>query len=191
MNLNTAIKSRKTIRAYKDKAIPKNIVNKIITAGSMAPSVHNLQPWYFFILSEKYKKKTADIMRKRSEKEFVFLNTILRENATIIEKAPLVIAVCSTMALSKRLKRLGRFYEERSATWEIQSVACCIENMMLLAASMGIGSAFIGCALLCGREIKGLLNTEYELMSVLTFGYPKNKEGLTRKAPVKKIIEYR
>ena len=191
MNLNIAIRSRKTIRAYKNKTIPKDVINKIIATGCMAPSVHNLQPWYFFILSEKYKKQTADIMRKRSEKEFVFLNTILRKNADIIEKAPLVLVVCNTMPLSKRLKRLGRFYEKCSAIWEIQSVACCIENMMLSSASMGIGSAFIGCALLCGREIKGLLNTEYELMSVLTFGYPKNKEGLTRKAPIKKITEYK
>ncbi|GEM_PF-1795205 len=190
MNLDTAIKSRKTIRAYKDRIVPKDAVRKIISAGCDAPSVHNLQPWYFFILSEKSKKHIAGIMRKRSEKEFVFLSAILRANAAIIEKAPLAVIACNIMPLSKRLKRLGKFYEKRSAIWEIQSIACCIENMMLTSASMGMASAFIGCALLCDKAIRDYLNTEYEIMAVLTFGYPKDKGKRHKKIPLKKITEY-
>jgi nitroreductase len=190
MNLNAAIRSRRTVRSYKDKDIPKNIARKIIGAGCRAPSVHNLQPWYFFVLSKKSKKGIADIMRRRSEGEFVFINTILKENAGIIEKAPLAMVVCSTMPLSKRLKRLGGFYHERSIIWEVQSVACCIENMMLISESMGIGCAFIGCVLLCDKEIKGLLNTGHELMGVLTFGYPKDKQRRLKKMKPERMIEY-
>ena len=130
MDLNRAIKLRRSVREYKQKKVPKEIVRKIINSGLLAPSLHNLQPWHFVILNQDYKEKISEIMRKRSGKEFVFLNTVLKENALIVENAPLAIAVYNTKLLSKRLRRFGKFYENRSIIWESQSIACCIENML-------------------------------------------------------------
>jgi nitroreductase len=183
MDIDRAISIRRTVREYKDKKISKRLLRDIIKAGCKAPSLHNLQPWRFIVLSQIYKKGIADIMRQRAGKELVFLNRVLQDNASIIETAPAVMAVYNTRPLSVRFRRFGRFYESRCTIWEIQSIACSIENMLLKAASLKLGSAIIGCALLCEKEIEKLFNTKDELGAILTFGYPKRlpKPGKGRK----------
>jgi nitroreductase len=179
MKLDEAIRSRRTVRAYMDKPISMKILRKILAAGCSAPSVHNMQPWHFYLLRHGSKQQISDIMLKRSASEFVFIRTVLRENAEIIQKAPVALVLCNVAPLSKKLKRLGNFYEKHAILWESQSIACCIENMLLSAWSMGIGGAIIGCALLCEKEIKAFLDTKESLMAVIVLGYPK--EGIKHK----------
>lgn len=190
MDLSRAIELRRSVREYKQKKVPKEIIRKIINSGLLAPSLHNLQPWHFIILNQNYKKKIAEIMRKRSEKELIFLNTVLKENALIIENAPLAIAVYNTKPLSKRLRRFGKFYESRSIIWESQSIACCIENMLLKAYSLGLGGLFMGCVLLCDKAINKLLGARGELMVVLTLGYPRNIPKKLKRKPLKEITTF-
>ncbi len=190
MNIDKAISIRRTVREYKDKKVSKPLVRKIIEAGRKAPSLHNLQPWYFIVLSQFYKKRIADIMRKRAGKELVFLNKVLRNNASVIEDAPVAVIAYNTRPLSVRFRRLGRFYEDRSMIWEIQSIACSIQNMLLKAASLKLGSAFIGCSLLCEKEIKKLFNTTDKLMAILTFGYPEKLSKPVKRKKLTKIVKF-
>ena len=190
MNIDRAINLRRSIRGYKNKKVPRDIACKIIDSGRMAPSLHNLQPWHFIVLDSTRRKEIAKIMRKRSEKEFIFLNTVLKENALAIENAPLAIAVYNTGPLSRRLRRFGRFYENRSIIWESQSIACCIENMLLKARSLGLGSAFIGCVLLCDKAINKLLGAKGELMAVVTLGYSRKIPKKLKRKPLKEVTTF-
>ncbi|NLM56141.1 MAG: nitroreductase family protein, partial [Clostridiales bacterium] len=57
---------------------------------------------------------------------------------------------------------------------DAQSCGAAIQNMMLAAHSLGIGSCWIGEILPKDDEIKAILNIEnsdLELMAVVTFGY--------------------
>jgi len=190
MDIDRVISTRRTVREYKDKRVSKALVRDIIDAGRKAPSLHNLQPWHFIVLSQIYKKRIADIMRKRAGKELIFLSSVLRDNASVIEAAPVVMVVYNTRPLSVRFKRLGRFYEGRSITWEIQSIACSIENMLLKATSLKLGSALIGCSLLCEKEIKRLFNTTDELAAILTFGYPSRPPKPAKRKKFTKITKF-
>ena len=57
MELMEGLLSRRSIRKYQDKKIPKDILEKIIQAGECAPSAHNTQPWHFIIVEDKEKLK--------------------------------------------------------------------------------------------------------------------------------------
>ena len=62
MDVFEAIAKRKSVRKYKTTPIGKETIEKIISAGSQAPSGNNVQPVeYVVVTDEKTRKKIADI----------------------------------------------------------------------------------------------------------------------------------
>ncbi len=60
MDLVEAIKSRKSVRAFKPESVPTEVLKEIIGVATRAPSSVNCQPWEFFIL----KGEVLDELRK-------------------------------------------------------------------------------------------------------------------------------
>ncbi|MCX5710218.1 MAG: nitroreductase family protein [Candidatus Omnitrophica bacterium] len=62
MDTFEAIKTRRSIRAFKDKTIPRDILEKLVDAGRFAATARNVQPWKFVIVTDKNTlKKLADL----------------------------------------------------------------------------------------------------------------------------------
>ncbi|MFZ2071736.1 MAG: nitroreductase family protein [Halobacteriota archaeon] len=51
MELLEAIKSRKSIRAFKPDQVPREILTELLDVARWSPSSANTQPWEFFILT--------------------------------------------------------------------------------------------------------------------------------------------
>ena len=49
----SVIQNRRSIRAFLDKPVSQELVEKILLAGSLAPSSKNRQPWRFIAAAEK------------------------------------------------------------------------------------------------------------------------------------------
>lgn len=47
MELLEGLLTRRSVRKYENKPIPKDVLEQIIKAGEFAPSAHNTQPWEF------------------------------------------------------------------------------------------------------------------------------------------------
>jgi len=64
-----ALKNRSSIRAYSDKKIPKETLEKILTAAAMTPSGANMQPWITYAISneETLSSVGSAIMAKMDE----------------------------------------------------------------------------------------------------------------------------
>jgi len=70
MELDACIAGRRSIRSYKDQAVSKDVVNKILSAGSWAPSGMNGQPWRFTIIENreiinKLSRSTKELVKQR------------------------------------------------------------------------------------------------------------------------------
>lgn len=52
MDIIEVIKTRRSIRQYKDKPIPKEILEKIVDAARFAPTARGIQPWEFIVITE-------------------------------------------------------------------------------------------------------------------------------------------
>lgn len=52
MDLLPLIKSRRSVRNYQDRDVPKDMIFRIIEAATWAPSSHNSQPWEFIVTQE-------------------------------------------------------------------------------------------------------------------------------------------
>jgi len=113
-----ALLGRRSIRAYlEDREVEHEKIVKLLQAGMAAPSACNIQPWEFIVVTEK---DTVSLI-KESVADHGNYN------------APLVIVICG--------------YPE-FIPWEGDHgvIDCCaaIENMLVAATAMGLGSVWIG-----------------------------------------------
>ena len=53
MELLEAIKSRRSVRAYKPDPVPEEVLKELLEVARRAPSGTNTQPWEFFVLAGK------------------------------------------------------------------------------------------------------------------------------------------
>lgn len=117
------IKNRRSIREFQPKPIPEDIIAKLIDALIWAPSAGNLQSRKFhFVFNENLKK---DLAQASFEQNF-------------ISQAPLVIVGCTDDRIEKR------YYERGKNLYSICDVSCSVQNLMLLACELGLGTVFIG-----------------------------------------------
>ena len=118
MDIIQAIYKRRSIRKYLDKQVEKNKIITLIKAATAAPTAVNCQPWEFIIVNQKEK---LDELKE----QLVFA----RYNA------PVAIVVCGNMKLALK----GQDHE----LW-IQDCSAAIENILIAAANIGLGSVWIG-----------------------------------------------
>jgi len=53
MDAIECIKTRRSVRSYLEKQIPKTTIEDIIDCGRLAPSARNTQPWEFVIVTDR------------------------------------------------------------------------------------------------------------------------------------------
>jgi nitroreductase len=190
-----AIKNRSSVREYSDKEVTDELLLLILDAARTAPSVHNIQPWYFGIVKGEKKCKIADILREHYTKMLFGFHTVMRQAATIIDNAPLIITVWNIQPLSSRLKNIkdiSHEYHENISGYEIQSIAASIENMWIAAASLNLGMAWLGITTFCQNKISTLLDINGNLIAILTLGYPKEYAPVQRsnRNRLEKVVGY-
>ena len=114
------ILSRRSIRRFTDKDIPANILEMILKAGYQAPTGHNMQSWKFTVLTKQEDiERLKEVARIAAEANKV--NFYGFEN-------PKVLILVSN--------------DDRNHNG-CQDCSCAAENMMLAAASYGIGSVWL------------------------------------------------
>ena len=115
--------------------------------------------------------------------------------ARSIISAPVVVAVANTGELIRHGSELFQVDQQAARdffrTMEIQSSAAAVENLLLAATSLGIGSVWLGILFLMKQEVLEFLGQpEGEFMAVVPLGYPaKTTEG-PRKRPLEAIVKY-
>ena len=66
----SAIKTRRTIRDFSDRPVPRELIETCILAGGTAPSGANLQPWQFVVVGDPEIKRKIREAAEEEEREF-------------------------------------------------------------------------------------------------------------------------
>jgi nitroreductase len=117
MDLLETIRTRRTVRQFTSDDVEDHLVQEILAAGMMAPSAGNEQPWHFLVI------RNAETLKAISR---------ARPFASMVQQAPLAILVCGDLKADK--------YE---GYWA-QDCAAAVQNMLLTAHALGLGSAWVG-----------------------------------------------
>ena len=125
------IKSRRSIRSFRSEQISQENLDLIIEAGIYAPTAHNDQPWHFTVIQNKEILQHLNVKAKEqmAKSDIEWVNKLgLNPNYSITYNAPTLILVS------------GR---KDAIAWSADCAAA-IQNMLLAAESLNIGSVWLG-----------------------------------------------
>lgn len=180
------IESRRSVRQYEQKQIPKNILLEIINAGNLAPSGCNAQEWRFVVIQdETTRKKLASLAMPRYKKWIQNASDglkTMREDIDASSDDPVYYSAPTIV-----------FVIGRGMTGPLDCPMVC-QNIMLAARSLDIGSCwvFFGQLILDDEEARKMLElkNDEKVYGPILLGYPKKgfPESPEKKIPVIKWI---
>ncbi|MDR2901723.1 MAG: nitroreductase family protein [Lactobacillales bacterium] len=118
MDILKAIHTRRSVRKFTGEPVRNEHIDILLRAAMVAPSAHKRLPWHFIVLTE------------RSALDKVAQNN---KYAQMAKEAPLAIIVCADTSL-----------EDNDKGFWVQDCSAAIQNMMLAALELGLGSVWTG-----------------------------------------------
>jgi nitroreductase len=180
MELMDAIKGRRSIRRYRPDPVPDGLVREALEAARWAPSAKNGQQWRFTVLTGESKAMFIEVFRAELEK---FVEKFGREasgsafsSCRIMEEAPVNVIVWNA--------------GEHGWTTEEHSVAASIQNVLLRAHDLGLGSLWIGDVYYAYEGIREYFGKRWKLSGAVALGYPAMEGRNPPKMPVDQVAEF-
>jgi len=158
LKLSELILTRRSVRHFKKDAIPIEDLMKILEAARWAPSATNRQVIrYMLITDEELLKKISNTAK------------IIFYKQKHAAQAPAMIAVCGA-----------------TNAW-IEEFGAAIQNMLLMAWSLGIGTCWIGA--FSKKKVHEILKIpdNYKIIALILFGYPEANPKPTPRLDLGKI----
>ena len=116
-NFLSLIKTRRSVRAYKSEPVPSKALDAVLEAGTYAPTGGGHQsPTIIAITDPKYRREIAKLNAE-----------VMGSNTDPYYGAPVVILVLA----------------DGSASTFVEDGSCVLENMMLAAHALGLGTVWV------------------------------------------------
>lgn len=110
-----AIANRASCRAYKPDPVPEEMIDELTRAALCAPTANNARPWHLIVVRDEGARQT--------------LATVHRY-ASFCADSPVVLVVCGDAA--------------KSSHWWIEDCSAAVENVLIQATAMGLGTCWVG-----------------------------------------------
>lgn len=198
------MKTRRSIRRYKETDVSDELLEKIMEAGRWSPSGDNAQPWRFIVVRDPEIKKalgkiategsgrrfTAEYFTGRMQERFeglkdpekkdrAFKKLISGEVSSFLADAPVIIVVCAKLDV-----------------WDVPyDSAMATQNMQLMAHALGLGTCVVVAPVSDMRDdirTMKLLKIPhgYKVIAPLAIGYPNESPNPRPRLPLEEIIFY-
>jgi nitroreductase len=176
-----AIKTRRSIRKFREDIVPDELLRKIVDAATWAPSGDNAQPWVFIIIRDRQLKENIrsflvdralryaesvegkkELEKYESEFRFKWIEGIKSGRyQEHVGKAPVLIAI----------------FGDSSSPYYIHDCCVAAQNLILAAHAFGLGSCLIDPGIgdeVTGSHIRSLLKApeNFRVVFLVTIGFP-------------------
>lgn len=160
MDVRECLKTRRSIRAYQDKPVPKEIIEDIIDCARMSPSAVNIQPWEFVVVTDpETRRKIAD----------------LTDHGKFIANAPVCVAVfCKDT----------KYYLEDGSAATMAILLAAWSHGLGTCWVAGDKKHYAESI----RQLLGLPEG-YKLISLIPMGYPA-EQPTKEKRPLKEVLHW-
>ena len=172
-----AIKSRRSIRKFKEDKIPHEILEKIVHAATYAPSWKNTQITRYIVVDSK------------EIREKIALSHVPDFNQKTILNAPVLMAL-SVVKNRSGYERDGSFSTLRGKGWEMFDCGIASQTLCLSAHEYGLGTVVMG--IFDNEAISKILNVpqEQDLVALIAIGYPDEAPVMPKRKEVQDILRY-
>lgn len=166
MEVTEAIKDRRSIRRYKTTPVDERTVDLVLEAARWAPSWANRQCWRFGVVRDStIKSALANTTRETNQAHEALKN------------APVVIVVCGELGKSGFSRETGQPSTDKGEYWYMFDVALAVQNLMLAAHSLGLGTVIVGSFdAKKAADVLGLPEG-FCVVAMTPLGYPDQEPG--------------
>jgi nitroreductase len=209
--LEKLIKERRSIRQWKKKEVPDDLLKKAVELATWAPNGGNFQVWRFVAVKQKEViLKMADAVQSIADKLASWPEAKsweedikrYQKNASFFKNAPVCIGVftgeyqssmekvCVARESSDpQAKEIMGF--RKSAPTAIQSAAAAVTTMLLVFHQMGLGAVWLVSPIQAKKEIETLLKVpaNMSLVCLVAVGYPDESPQKDRK-PLDQVLKF-
>jgi len=172
VNTLDAIAARRSIRRFKADPIPQDTLQIILSAASQAPSGKNRQPWRFIVVKQDKRPELIRIMRQQIAKAKTRGEDLGSSEWTtnVMEQASVTVFIFNPDGVRPWLAHsIDQMFTD---VVDIQSIGAAIQNMLLVALELGIGSLWICDVFYAYEELCNWLGEKGEMIAAVSFGYP-------------------
>jgi nitroreductase len=176
--------SQRACRRFSDRPVGDDLVARCLVAATHAPSAENLQPWVFVVVRDAgvraavgdlVRRVWRDVGRPHSEGRLApaLMADVDRGAEGGIAAAPVLVVVCGDASVG---------LEATLAS----SVFPAVQNLLLAATALGLGSAMTTLATLAGDQLSALLDLPATVrpMALTPLGWPARPLGPPRRLPL-------
>jgi len=201
MELLEAIRSRKSIRAFRPDPVPERVLTELLEVATRAPSAVNLQPWEFFVVRGKTLKEVKsayleDYRRGELPDPDIPVGDT-RDIAPVLEgvykerQVALAKQIFTIMGITKANKqkewseKMMQFYDAPAviivavdralqSNWPILDVGLVTQNIALAAPEFGLGTCIMRAVVDYPKHLRKIAEVpeSKRIMIGLAIGYP-------------------
>lgn len=182
------MQTRRSIRRYLDRPVPRSAVDAMLEAARWAPSAHNRQPWRFAVIGDRtWREQLAAAMAERFRADLLAdglerssVERQVMRSQERIASAPVVIVFFLSMAEMDRYPDPIR--QEAERLMAVQSVALAAQNLLLQAHAQGLGACWMCAPLFCPDVVRAALDLpeDWIAQGLITAGYPAEQREKSR-----------
>ncbi|RIE15517.1 nitroreductase family protein [Candidatus Cryosericum septentrionale] len=186
-----AIAARRSVRKFTDRPVAEETVNAVLAAAILAPSGKNRQPWRFVVVAGDEKRaQMVRVMREgiADTKARGMETGSAIMTARVMERAPVTIFVFNPEGVHPWASRsLAQTLMEAVDT---QSIGAAIQNMLLAAQSMGLGTLWMCDVWSAYQQLEAWLGESVELVAAVALGYPDEQPAARPRRSLSEVVRW-
>jgi nitroreductase len=189
------IRTTRSMRRLKPDSVPRELIRKILEAGTCAPSGGNMQRWRFLLIADpEVKRKVGALYRRAwdeivapryrsgepapgsSRERFARMLAAAEHLAHHIHEAPVWIVPCLQGASPTRTAG--------------SSIYPAVQNMLLAARALGLGATLTTLYLNFEKDAEAALGLppDWHSYALIPIGYPVGRFGPVRRAALEEVV---
>jgi nitroreductase len=178
------VRRQRACRAFLPDPLDDALVERVLEAATFAPSAENKQPWVFVVVRDVARRAAIGELNSRAWEGGAKAHSESRLTPSLLHEvdqgakggiadAPVIVVVGGDTRLGDRRVLAA-------------SVFPAVENMLLAAGSLGLGSALTTLPLVFGDELAEIVAFPFEVLpiAVVPLGWPARPMGPPRRLPV-------
>jgi coenzyme F420-0:L-glutamate ligase/coenzyme F420-1:gamma-L-glutamate ligase len=196
--LAAQIGGRASVRHYTPSKIGSEVVKRLLTAATRAPSAHNKQPWRFVVLDTIGSRQAlAQAMGRKLRQDRgadgdapELIEADVGRSYQRIAQAPVAIVLCVDMSDMQHYpdgKRIDAEY-----LMAVQSAAMAAQNLLLAAQAEGLGACIMCAPLFCPEAVTESLQLppQWRAQMLVTIGEPARLAKDRPRLPLDQITQW-
>ena len=168
MDLMEAIKTRRSIRKYKETPVPEGLLKEVLNAARLAPSADNAQPWKIIVIRDVQMKQKV---------------TQACNGQKFLIQAPVVLVVCGIP--EEAFQTVGGYMSSH-----VIDASIALDHVTLAAHSVGLGTCWV--AWFKEEKVKDILGIpeDVRVVALTPLGYPDESPERPSRKNLEELIAY-